>query len=178
MNYLQPIERFPSNPSPLLGTLNSMSSELEHKPRVTPPSVNPNGSVNPSSPTSGTEGYGMQPGEPGGDTAPGSASDPNARGAGDVRQTSYPLPEPEGERVMENKSRQDELRDNPNNRMGKRSLACRDAGQTSCNWSVVGENDDDVMRQAEQHARDEHGVKNFDDNTRQRVRDAIRDSAA
>ncbi len=79
---------------------------------------------------------------------------------------------------MENKSRQDELRDNPNNRMGKKSFSCRDAGNTSCNWSVVGENENDVMRQAEQHARDAHGINNFDDNTRTRVRDAIRDRAA
>ncbi len=79
---------------------------------------------------------------------------------------------------MENKSRQDELRDNPNNRMGKRSFSCRDAGQTACNWSVVGENEGDVMRQAEQHARDAHGMKGFDESTRKKVHDAIRDRAA
>lgn len=155
-----------------------MSSDTEHKPRVTPPSVNPDGTINPSSPTSGTEGYGMQPGEPSGHDAPSSASKPSARGANDVRRTSYPLPDPEGEIVMENKSRQDELRDNPNNRSGKMSLSCRDAGNTACNWSVVGENEDDVMRKAEQHARDAHGVANFDDNTRSRVHDAIRTRAA
>ncbi len=155
-----------------------MASEPEHKPRVTPPSVAPDGTINPSSPTSGTEGYGMQPGEPSGHKAPSSASSPRARGADDVRRTSYPLPDPEGEIVMENKSRQDELRDNPNNRMGKKSFSCRDAGQTACNWSVVAENEGDVMRQVEQHARDAHGINNFDDNTRNRVRDAIRDRAA
>ncbi len=79
---------------------------------------------------------------------------------------------------MENKSRQDELRDNPNNRSGKMSFSCRDAGNTSCNWSVVGENEGDVMSQVEQHARDAHGMNNFDENARKRVRDAIRNRAA
>ncbi len=79
---------------------------------------------------------------------------------------------------MENKSRQDELRDNPNNRMGKMSFSCRDAGQTACNWSTTAENESDVMNQVEQHARDAHGITNFDDKTRQRVHDAIRTRAA
>jgi len=78
---------------------------------------------------------------------------------------------------MENKSRQDELKDNPNNRMGK-SLSCADVGNTACNWSVVGEHEDEIMGKAEQHARDAHGISKFDDNTRKKVHDAIRDRAA
>jgi predicted small metal-binding protein len=78
---------------------------------------------------------------------------------------------------MENKSRRDELRDNPNNRQGK-SFRCADAGVTNCTWSVTGESEDDIIRKAEQHARDAHGMKSFDENTRRRVHEAIRDRAA
>lgn len=78
---------------------------------------------------------------------------------------------------MENKSRQDELRENPNQRQAK-SFRCADAGVTNCTWSITGDHEDEIMRKAEQHARDAHGMKGFDDNTRRRVHDAIRDRAA
>lgn len=75
---------------------------------------------------------------------------------------------------MENKSRKDELKDN---RMGK-SLSCADVGNTSCNWSVVGEHEDEIMGKAEQHAREAHGINHFDEDTKKKVHDAIRDRAA
>jgi predicted small metal-binding protein len=153
-----------------------MTSDRDDKPKVTPQSANADGRINPSSPTAGTEGYGMHPGESGGHHAAPEASHPDAEGAGDIRKTAYP--QSEGSELMENKSREEELRDNPNNRMGKMSFSCRDAGNTACNWSAVGDNESDVMRQVEQHARDAHGVTNFDDNSRKRVHDAMRNRAA
>lgn len=78
---------------------------------------------------------------------------------------------------MENKSRKEELKDNPNNRIGK-SLRCADVGNMSCNWSVVGEHENEIMGKAEQHAREAHGIKQFDDKTKKKVHDAIRDRAA
>lgn len=159
-----------------VGNITGMDAkDLEKKPTTTSPSVGPDGSINPSAPTAGTEGYGMQKGEPGNEDVSASESHPNNRGAGDVRRTSYP--HPEGSHLMENKSRQDELRDNPNNRMGK-SLSCSDVGNMSCNWSVVGEHEDEIMRRAEEHARDAHGITSFDESTRKRVHDAIRNRAA
>lgn len=134
------------------------------------------GSVNPSAPTSGTEGYGMQEGEFTNlkDPVPG-ASSPHAKGPGDVRKTSYP--QAEGSELMENESREDALKQNPNARMGKQ-FRCADVGNLSCNWSVVAENEDEVMRRVEQHGKEAHGISNVDDKTREKIRGAIRDKAA
>ncbi len=150
--------------------------EPDRKQKVPSVSNTGDGRINPSSPTSGTEGYGMHDGEFIAHEGPGpEASHPSAEGAGDVRKTSYPAAE--GSHLMEDQSRQDELRNNPNARQGKQ-FRCADVGHTSCNWSVVGHSEDEVMRKAEQHGREAHGMNNIDDNTRQKIRGAIRDKAA
>ncbi len=134
------------------------------------------GSVNPSAPTSGTEGYGMQEGEFTNLKEPlRGASSSSAKGSGDVRKTSYP--QTEGSEIMENESRQDALRENPNARMGKQ-FRCADVGNMNCNWSVVAENEDEVLRRAEEHGREAHGIREVDDTTRRKIRGAIRDKAA
>ncbi len=134
------------------------------------------GAANPSAPTSGTEGYGMQEGEFTNlkEPVPG-ASSPDAKGPGDVRKTSYP--QTEGSELMENQSREDALKENPNARQGKQ-FRCADVGNTSCNWSVVAENEDEVMRRVEQHGKEAHGINDVDDKTREKIRGAIRDKAA
>jgi predicted small metal-binding protein len=150
--------------------------EPDKKQQVPSSSISEDGQINPSSPTSGTEGYGMQNGEFINAKGPGpEASHPDAEGAGDVRKTSYPLPE--GSNRMENQSREDALRDNPNNRQGK-SFRCADVGVTSCNWSVVGQSDDEIMKKVEAHGREAHGMTDIDDNTRNKIRGAIQNKAA
>lgn len=139
-------------------------------------SVTRGGAVNPSSPTSGTEGYGSEPGEPTNFSGPGpTASYPGTQGAGDVRKSSYPMAE--GSSQMENKSRAEELRDNPNNRMGK-EFRCADVGNMNCNWSVTGMHEDEILRRAEEHGREAHGMSDIDEKTRNHIRGAIRDRAA
>jgi predicted small metal-binding protein len=151
-----------------------MESEKKQKSPAT--SKTENGRINSSSPTSGTEGYGMQRGGFLTHEGPGpEASSPNAEGAGDVRKTSYPLPE--GSELMENESREDALRKNPNARQGKQ-FRCVDLGHMNCNWSVVAENEDEVIRRAEQHGREAHGIKGLDENAKEKIRGAIRDKAA
>ena len=78
---------------------------------------------------------------------------------------------------MENQGREDALRENPNARMGKQ-FRCTDVGNTSCNWSAVAENEDEVLRRAEEHGREAHGIGEVDDKTKQKIRGAIRDKAA
>jgi predicted small metal-binding protein len=54
---------------------------------------------------------------------------------------------------------------------------CADVGDKSCKWEARGRNEDDIMRQVEQHGRDAHNI-HMDDNMRQRVRGAINRRAA
>ncbi|MGZ4811360.1 MAG: DUF1059 domain-containing protein [Terriglobales bacterium] len=54
---------------------------------------------------------------------------------------------------------------------------CADVGDKNCNWEARGRNEDDIMRQAEQHGREKHNL-HMDDNMRQKVRGAIQRKAA
>jgi predicted small metal-binding protein len=55
---------------------------------------------------------------------------------------------------------------------------CADVGDKNCNWEARGRNEDDIMRQVEQHGREKHNIQNIDDNMRQRIRGAINRQAA
>ena len=131
------------------------------------------GTINPSGPTSGTEGWANHA-EP--ETA--RASSPNAKGAGDPRKTSYPRNETADNPEAAN-DRKRALEDNPNNRAGK-SFRCADVGVENCNWSVTGTHEDEIVGQARQHAHEHHNINNkdFDSKMADRVRGAIRDKAA
>ncbi len=57
------------------------------------------------------------------------------------------------------------------------SFRCADVGDKNCKWEARGRNEDDIMRQAEEHGRSAHNL-NMDDNLRNKVRGAIRGKAA
>jgi predicted small metal-binding protein len=61
---------------------------------------------------------------------------------------------------------------------GDYSFRCKDAGHNDCNWETRGRSEDEVLRNVEPHARERHNIQNFDENTRNKVRGAIRRSAA
>ena len=47
-----------------------------------------------------------------------------------------------------------------------------------CNWEADGNSESELMPKIEQHGREKHNVKNFDENTRSKVRQAIHRQAA
>ena len=57
------------------------------------------------------------------------------------------------------------------------SFRCSDAGQSNCNWQASGKSEDELLPKIEQHAREVHHM-NMDENTRSKVRGAIRQQAA
>ena len=143
------------------------------------------GTINPSGPTTGTEGWANHA-ESGNSANSREASSPNARGAGDTRFTSYPGNEVAHNPVAHGASdqppgedRERMLEDNPNYRAGK-SFRCADIGVENCNWSVTGTREDEIVSNARVHARDHHGINEseFNDKLQHRVRSAIKERAA
>ena len=61
---------------------------------------------------------------------------------------------------------------------GDLSFRCKDVGFQNCPWETKGSNEDEIMRNAERHGREQHNLTDFDDNTRNKVRGAIRRQAA
>jgi predicted small metal-binding protein len=60
---------------------------------------------------------------------------------------------------------------------GNYSFRCADAGYKECNWQTHGSSPDEVMRNVEQHGRQQHNLTNLDDETRNKVRSNIRQAA-
>ncbi len=135
------------------------------------------GTINPSGPTTGTEGWANHA-DPKGQQNSG----PNAQGAGDTRYTSYPRneaadnPAAKDNPVRSGMDRKHALEDNPNNRSGK-SFRCADVGVENCSWSVTGTHEDEIINRAREHAREHHNVTEDDFNSKMagRVRGAIRE---
>jgi predicted small metal-binding protein len=67
---------------------------------------------------------------------------------------------------------------NPSGQSNQKHFRCADVGHKECNWEVSGKSEDEIMPQIEQHGRERHNVTNFDNESRNRVRNAIRDRAA
>ncbi len=138
------------------------------------------GAINPSGPTTGTEGAANHASP---ETV--QAGRPDAKGPGDIRRTSYPRNEAADNPVAKDNpvrvgtDRKHALEDNPNNRAGK-SFRCADVGVENCSWSVTGTHEDEILGHVRDHAREQHNIseKDFDNSYAGRVRGAIRDKAA
>lgn len=60
----------------------------------------------------------------------------------------------------------------------QKHFRCADLGHKECSWEVSGRSEEEIMPQIERHGRERHNVTNFDNESRNRVRNAIRDRAA
>ena len=65
----------------------------------------------------------------------------------------------------------------PTGEQGDYHFRCADAGFNECKWETRGSSPDEVLRNAEQHGRQQHNLTNIDDETRNRVRSQIRKAA-
>jgi len=111
------------------------------------------GGVNPSAPTSGTEGWGLGPKED------------KTTGVGQGQ-----LGKPETETTFS--SERDAVP------VGERTFRCADAGNADCRWVTTAQTEEDLMGQIERHGREAHGIKNFDDSTRRRILNVVRERRA
>ena len=59
----------------------------------------------------------------------------------------------------------------------KLSFCCSDLGQNDCDWQTSGDNEDDVVRSIEEHARHHHNMV-IDEETDRKIRDALGKRAA
>lgn len=51
---------------------------------------------------------------------------------------------------------------------------CADLGYQQCDWQVAGQAEAEIMPQIERHGREQHGLTNFDEQVRSKVRQAMR----
>ena len=60
---------------------------------------------------------------------------------------------------------------------GDYHFRCSDAGYKECPWETRGSSPDEVLRNAEQHGRQQHNLANIDEETRNKVRSNIHKAA-
>ena len=65
----------------------------------------------------------------------------------------------------------------PMGQQGDYHFRCSDVGFNECKWETRGNSPDEVLRNAEQHGRQQHNLTNIDDDTRNRVRSHIHKAA-
>lgn len=129
-----------------------------------PPATNPfsvgrtgttggTGHVNPSGPSTGTEAWGIVDGESKttgtGQGQLGSASRGNAAGLEHTEREELPISE--------------------------RTFRCADAGNADCQWETSARTEDELMDNIERHGREAHGIRSFDEDSRRRFINAIRE---
>ncbi len=70
------------------------------------------------------------------------------------------------------------MANNPNTGdQGNVRFRCKDVGFANCPWEARGRNEQELMPQIEQHGRDAHGINQIDQQTRDKVKNAIRPAA-
>ena len=142
--------------------------------------------INPSAPTVGTEAWGTTPDE----RQALSPDDTQATRAGQMKgnpgDDRTAATQREEKRASTNKGRSEsEFADlssrtsasahSMNTSQGgtAHTFRCTDAGNSDCRWETQGDTEDEVMQKIVEHQRDAHGMRDWTDALRNRVRDSI-----
>jgi predicted small metal-binding protein len=148
------------------------------------------GGINPSAPASGTEGWGQTSDE----RRVLSSSDPKHTRAGQMKGNPgdhmRAASQREEDRATSNKKRSSHQDDNQADLSHRTSASaysmntshggqdhtfrCADMGNAGCRWETSGSTEDEVMRHVEEHGRRDHGMADWTQAMRSKVRDAIR----
>ncbi len=156
--------------------------------------TNPNvssgkGGINPSAPTTGTEGWGNTSDE----RRVLSNVDPAGTRAGQMKgnpgDNMTEASQQASERATTNKKRSGNSGSNQAELSRRTSagahsmntgyggsdhtLRCADLGNSDCQWETSGRSEDEVMRNVVEHARTDHGMTDWSDALRNKVRDNI-----
>lgn len=121
------------------------------------------GGVNPSGPSTGTEGWGIGVGEA------------NTTGVGQGALGRRPQ-HTEARRADDAPAERKGIEHAGTSGGAARTFRCADVGNADCRWEVKGRTEEELLPAIERHAQESHG--GFDENTRSRVHDVLRDRAA
>ena len=71
------------------------------------------------------------------------------------------------------------MANNPNtgSNQGNVKFRCKDVGFANCPFEATGRNEQELMPQIERHGKEAHGIDQIDQQTRNKVKDAIRPAA-
>jgi predicted small metal-binding protein len=134
------------------------------------PSINPQtGNVNPSAATAGTEGWGNTADE----RRTLSENPPSVSQEGQTRAT-----DPSANQAAPSSTHGATAGSMKVTREGRdRTYRCADAGNADCHWETAG-TEEEVLQEALEHGRTNHGWNDWTEVMRNRVRNALRERRA
>ena len=146
------------------------------------------GGINPSAPTSGTEGWGHKP-----DERQHTSNDASATRAGQMKGDlgdSRTAQTQRAEEAATSNKRPSHANDDQADLSRRTSASsfsmntshggtdhtfrCADAGNGDCRWETSAGTEDEIMQRVEEHGRRDHGMADWTEAIRKRVKDAIR----
>jgi predicted small metal-binding protein len=181
-----------------------MANQSDTKTKPNTPGTNPNttssaGGINPSAPTTGTEGWGntrdereaLGPTDPYATAAGQMKGNPGdqMREAADRASAAAPSansPSTERDRQPLGKDQADRSTKgttsfamNTSHGGEDRTFRCADIGNADCRWETAGLTDDEVILNVYEHGKENHGWKDWSDAMRSKIKNAIthRDAA-
>ena len=168
------------------------STDKQLRPDIpgTNPSVNPQtGAINPSAPTVGTEGWGntsderrslgqnrpedtragQMKGDPGGDSMTTASQRESERASTNKR----PHDRDSNQADLSRRTSASAYSMNTSHGGGDHTFRCADIGNTDCRWETSGRTEDEVVERVYEHGRQAHGLTDWTEALRNRVRDNI-----
>jgi predicted small metal-binding protein len=176
-----------------------MSENAQSKTKPNTPGTNPevhpqDGGINPSAPTAGTEGWGttsderrvlsgndpahtragQMKGNPGDNQA--HASQRASDAASSNKAVQADVSDHQAEKPRHGDASRHSMHTSPSGT--ERSFRCADVGNSDCQWETSGSTEDEIMERVEEHGRTAHGMADWTQANRNKVRDAIRNRQA
>jgi predicted small metal-binding protein len=143
----------------------NLDSDLAANPSVDPKTH----TVNPSAPTTGTEGWGNTADER-------RALSENPPSISKDGQTSRNVQDNQAELSRRTGATATSM--NMTHEGHDRTFRCADVGNADCRWETSGMSDDEILGEVHRHGQTERGWNDWTDALRSRVRNAIRERRA
>jgi predicted small metal-binding protein len=143
----------------------NIDSELAANPSVNPKTH----AVNPSAPTTGTEGWGNTADE----REALSENPPSISRKGQIPRNAG-----DNQAQLSGRTGSTEAAMSVTHGGGDRTFRCADVGNADCRWETSGASEEEVLGAVHRHGQTEHGWSDWTDALRNRVRDAIRERRA
>ncbi len=169
-----------------------MPNDKTQKTQPNTPGTNPDvhsreGGINPSAPTVGTEGWGQTSDE----RRTLSSVDPKDTRAGQMKgnpgdhmtaasqraneaATTNKTPSGDNQADLSRRTSGSAYSMNTSHGGNDHTFRCADVGNADCRWETSGHTEDEIIQRAEEHGRRDHGMRDWTEATRNKVRDAIR----
>lgn len=141
------------------------AAEVIHSKSV--PTGPGNVTVNPSGPSTGTEGWGAGQGEAGLAQTNIGVNNPTST---DKTSEAFPRRDVRGDDLRKRSDSMSKQSNTANTTGGERTFRCADAGHPDCRWETSGRTETEITERVREHLREKHGDREWTGEVNGRIR--------